>query len=74
MAHSATTNAWRSLHISQRNFMVTALGTAFRSSMVALNCERNVLPVAGHRKIRKPNLAPIALITQQCATIDINLD
>jgi hypothetical protein len=37
--------------------MVAALGMAFSSSMVALNPERNVLAVAGHRKIRAPKLA-----------------
>ena len=45
------------------NWIVAALGIAFRSPMDSLNSERNVLPVAEHLKIRAP-------IIEQCLIID----
>lgn len=47
--------------------MIAARGMAFRSSLVALNSERNVLPVVGHLKMSAPKLAPIVWRTEQCA-------
>jgi len=38
--HSATTNVWCSLQISQRNSMVAVRGILFSSSLVALKFER----------------------------------
>src|SRR5438105_2372048 len=58
MVQSATRNAWRSLHISQRKCMVLVRGIFFNSSAVALKFERNIRPVVGHRKLRAPKLPP----------------
>ena len=39
--------------------MVAVRGMAFRSWLVALNSERNILPVVGHLKMSAPNFGPV---------------